>query len=430
MKIELIVRYLQQQMGMNPDAVGFDTMKKAIFIAMSANELNDLDGYYQLIQQDSSALQKLIETVVIPETSFFRDKKPFQVLKSNLRPLYRALCDEGEPLKILSVPSSTGEEPYSIAMTCLEAGLKYGEFEILACDISQRVLEVAERGLYSDYSFRGGCETYQQRYFTHKDNLFQINESLRNSVTFFQGNLIGDHFIDKVAQKFHIIFCRNLLIYFDKNTKYKAVSVIDSLLHDEGLLVVGHADTAILSNLGYRRFSDQLSFTYVKSHNTQQAVVKIDNSTLAEKGKRVMAALVAARTDIAPPQPSDEEKVSATTTSVSLKSSRNLIQEFEALLLNNEICRLTALCLRLIKESHESGIANHYLARIAFLEGDMQLAEERFKKAIYLRPDDEKALHFLAEISKKQGDEAAAQRYQQRANRIKARTSQSLKSSS
>ncbi len=366
MKIEPIVRYLQQQMGMNPDAVGFDTMKKAIYIAMSAHELDDLDGYYQLIQEDSSALQKLIDTVVIPETSFFRDKKPFQVLKNNLRLLYRSLCDEGEPIKILSVPSSTGEEPYSIAMTCLEAGLKYGEFEILACDISQRVLEVAQRGLYSDYSFRGGCEAYQQRYFSRKENLFQIDESLRNSVTFFQGNLIGDHFIDKVAKKFHIVFCRNLLIYFDKHTKCKAVSVIDSLLHDEGLLVVGHADTAVLSSLGYRRFSDQLSFTYVKSHNTQQAAAKIDNHTLAEKGKRVVAALVAARTDVASSQPPDVEEVTAAATAVAAKSGRDLIQEFETLLLKSEFCRLTALCLRLIKEPHESSIANHYLGRIAF----------------------------------------------------------------
>ncbi len=430
MKIELIVRYLQQQMGMNPEAVGFDTMKKAIYIAMSANDLDDLDGYYQLIQQDSAALQNLIDTVVIPETSFFRDKKPFQVLKNNVRPLYRALCEEGEPLKILSVPSSTGEEPYSIAMTCLEAGLKYGEFEILACDISQRVLEVAQRGLYSDYSFRGGCEAYQQRYFTRKEHLFQIDESLRNSVTFFQGNLIGDHFIDKVAKKFHIIFCRNLLIYFDKHTKCKAVSVIDSLLYDEGLLVVGHADTAILSDLGYRRFSDQLSFTYVKNHNAQRVVAKTDHDAFAEKGKRVMAALAAARTDMVSSPSPDVAEVSAAVTTVSVKSSRDLIQEFEALLLNNEFCRLTALCLRLIKEPHESGIAHHYLGRIAFLEGDMAVAEERFKKAIYLRPDDEKALHFLAEISKKQGDEAAAQRYQQRASRIKARTSQLLKSTS
>ena len=219
MKIESIVGYLQKQMGMNPDAVGFYTMKKAVYTAMLSRDLDDLDEYYQLIQSNGEALQGLIDAVVIPETSFFRDKKPFKVLKDNLRQLYRMLCSDGEPLKVLSVPSSTGEEPYSIAMTCLEAGLNYGEFEIHACDISQRVLDIAQRGLYSEYSFRGSHTTYQQRYFTPKGHFFQINDQLRKSVNFFQGNLISDQFTSQVEKKFHIVFCRNLLIYFDKDRK-------------------------------------------------------------------------------------------------------------------------------------------------------------------------------------------------------------------
>lgn len=422
MKIESIVGYLQEQMGMNPETVGFDTMKKAVYTAMLANDINDLDEYYLLIQQDSLALQGLIDAVVIPETSFFRDKKPFQVLKNNLRHLHRTLCDEGEPLKVLSVPSSTGEEPYSIAMTCLDAGLDYGEFEIHACDISQRVLDVARRGQYSEYSFRGGHTTYQQRYFTPQGHFFQIDEQLRASVNFFQGNLIGDQFMGQVEKGFHIVFCRNLLIYFDKPTKCKAISVIESLLHDDGLLVVGHADTAILPNLGYKPFSDQFSFTYVKSHNQQKAVVSTTNNhVLVEKGKQVMEALVAARTDIAASSPviikHNEGRVPSNS------STADIAQKIEALLLKKDFSQATTCCQTLMDKTGDKGMAHHYLGHIAFLQGEMQVAEKQFKRAVYLQPNNEEALCFLAKISKKQGDEAAAVRYQQRADRIKARIS-------
>ncbi len=427
MNIESIVGHLQKQMGMNPDAVGFDTMKKAVYTAMLASNLDDLDEYYQLIQSDSQTLQGLIDAVVIPETSFFRDKKPFQVLRNNLHQLYRTLCGKGEPLKILSVPSSTGEEPYSIAMTCLDAGLNYGEFEIHACDISQRVLDVARRGQYSEYSFRGNHTTYQQRYFTAKGHFFQINEQLRASVDFFQGNLIGDQFLSQVEKEFHIVFCRNLLIYFDKPTKCKAISAIESLLHDDGLLVVGHADTAILPSLGYKPFSDQFSFTYVKSHNQQKAVItSANNDVLMEKGKQVMAALVAARTDITASPPAtikhSEEAM------LSSSSIGDIVQEIEALLLKRDYSQATSCCQDLMKKPGDNGTAHHYLGRIAFLQGEMPVAEKQFKKAVYLQPNDEKALCFLAEISRKQGDDAAALRYQQRADRIKARTSSAQES--
>ncbi len=421
MKIESIVGYLKKQMGMNPDAVGFDTMKKAVYTAMLANDLEDLDEYYQLIQSDGDALQGLIDAVVIPETSFFRDKKPFKVLKDNLRQLYRTLCSNGEPLKVLSVPSSTGEEPYSIAMTCLDAGLDYGEFEIHACDISQRVLDIARRGLYSEYSFRGGHTTYQQRYFTPKGNFFQIDERLRKSVNFFQGNLISDQFVSQVEKGFHIVFCRNLLIYFDKPTKCKAISAIESLLHDEGLLVVGHADTAILPSLGYKPFLDQFSFTYVKSHNQQKPVITTANDVLMEKGKQVMAALVAARTKTAASSPviieHNKEAIASN------GSTDDVVQEIEVLLLKKDFPRATACCQVLMEKPDGNSTAHHYLGRIAFLQGEMVDAEKQFKKAIYLQPNDEKALYFLAKISKKQGDYTAALRYQQRADRIKARTS-------
>ena len=424
MNIELIVDFLQQKIGMNPESVGHDTMKKAIYSSMLAHDLDDFEYYYQLLNADSNVLQELIEAVIIPETSFFRDKQPFQALKENLRYFSRVFCKEGVPLKILSIPSSTGEEPYSIAMTCLEAGLSYDEFEIHACDISQRVLDVAVKGEYGEYSFRGCDPIYKQRYFTHEQGCYTIDENLKKTVRFFQGNLLGDGFVSDVGQRFHIVFCRNLLIYFDRQTKRKAIDVITLLLHDDGVLVVGHADTAVLPSLGYKSLSHGFSFTYVKCHSEHKPIVS-DNNTLTLKGLKLIEELTAARSPkneapsfLAVPS---HETVNAHGDDEQLKTKSELYQEIEKFFYEKEFLMARKLCETYIVEFSGEGEVYHILGRIALAEGEPETAEEHFKKAIYLHPDDENALYYLTEIMKQKGDKAAALRYQQRADRIKAR---------
>lgn len=424
MNVSQIVEFLQQKIGMNPDSVGHDTMKKAIYTSMLAYDLDDLEYYYQLLHTDETVLQELIDAVVIPETLFFRDKQPFQALKENLKNFSRTFCKEGEPLKILSVPSSTGEEPYSIAMTCLEAGLNYDEFEIHACDISQRLLDVAAKGEYGEYSFRGCDPIYKARYFSHRDGYYQIDKALQKTVRFFQGNLIGSGFVNNIGQRFHIVFCRNLLIYFDRQTKRKALDAITLLLHDDGVLVVGHADTAILPSLGYKSFSHEFSFTYVKGNSQHQPIVNV-NKRLTQKGLELIEALTEARSPSSPPSPPWEKAYEMTNEArdEEVKTKKQLYQEIEQLFVEKEFLMARKLCETYTAEFGGDGKIYHMLGRIALAEGEIEIAEENFKKAIYLHPDDENALYYLTNIVTQRGDDEAARRYQQRAERIKARKS-------
>ncbi len=421
MNIEDIVKYLQFKMGMNPDSVGHGTMKKAIYTAMHEKKIDNIDCYYQLIDNEPEVLQALIDGVIIPETSFFRDKNPFISLKEHLAGFKSRLCEFDEPLKILSIPSSTGEEPYSIAMTCLEAGLKHSEFEIHAYDISQRVLDIAQKGIFSEYSFRGCDPLYKSRYFSYQDEQYKIDENLQNTVSFFLGNLISEGFVTQVAQRYHIVFCRNLLIYFDRPTKRKAIGVVSLLLHDDGLLVVGHADTAILPSLGYKSFSQRFSFAYVKSDSEHKECER-EQYSIIQRGKELIESLSAVRksTSMAlsppPPLPAVIDKGEV--------ADRDTYQKIEELISEKKFKEAKNLCYQQLMGMGSEGVIEHYLGSISFHQGEMVEAEVHFKKAIYLQPNDAIALHFLANIRHLCGDKLASLRYEQRAERIKARNHQ------
>ena len=424
MNIDVIVEFLQKKIGISPDSIGPVTIKKAIQSSMLANDVEDLTIYYQLITTDQNALQELIDAVVIPETSFFRDKKPFQSLKDNIHYFREIFCKNGESLKILSVPSSTGEEPYSIAMTCLEAGLDYGDFEIHACDISTRVLDVAKRGLYSEYSFRGCDYQYKNQFFSEKNGEYLIDEKLRSSVNFFQANLIGEGFLSNFEEPFHIVFCRNLLIYFDRPTKKKAVDVITQLLHDDGVLVVGHADTAILPSLGYKSFSNQFSFAYVKGQS-QHNLSNVASPSFEDKGKKIIAALIAARGGEAD-DTHKEAVLSVTEVDFTDSPASNFDQVYEEIhmyLMEKNYLMAQELCEKHIERNGGDDRVFHYLGQVFFEKGEFQYSEAYFKKAVYLKPENERALEYLSKIERQRGNVAAAQRYEQRAARIIARKS-------
>ncbi len=418
MKVEDIVMLLKEKIGVNPDSIGHDAIKKVICNSMEEHGVESVALYYSTLTQDDAALQDLIESVVIPETLFFRDKQPFEAIKENVALLRRVLCDDGEPIRILSIPSSTGEEPYSIAISCVEAGLNAEEFEIYAFDISNRALRIAEEARYGDYSFRGCEPSYKERYFQYKDGYYHVNREIRDPVRFFHGNLIEETFLNSLEKSnFHIIFCRNLLIYFDRTTKIKAMNIISELLHDDGLLVVGHADTAMLPSLGYKRFSQKYSFTYIRGDSCLKPYEDV-NQRLKIRGKELIQTLSESRRLHAEKNRKSEKK-SCEKTRLTKKAC---YQQIEILIDSNNFVDAEDLCKEYIADFSDDGEIYHYLGVVLYVQDKYDVAEEAFKKAVYLHPGDESALLYLAEIARNRGETAVAERYEQRAARIKSRT--------
>ena len=235
-------KLLEETIGMNPEVLGDKSLARAVRERMSVCKLENEERYLEKLRSSPQEMEALVDIVVIPETSFFRDKGPFATLGQYARDEWMP-ARHAEPLRILSAPCSSGEEPYSIAMALMEAGLKPGEYEIDALDISRALLRKAERAAYTQYSFRGVPVSLRNRYFETVGSEFVLKGQVRQGVSFTQGNLLDGHILASKLP-YDVVFCRNLLIYLGEEARGRVVSVIERLVARNGLLFVGHAETS------------------------------------------------------------------------------------------------------------------------------------------------------------------------------------------
>lgn len=192
------------------------------------------------------ALEKaVVEAMTTNETFFFRDKVPFDIFKDNLLPRYIKDRSSSRRLRIWCAASSTGQEPYSIAMLLNEASARISgwQVEIVASDISADVLQKAKDGVYTQFEVQRGLPPeFLSRYFTQVGDNWQISQQIRSMVDFREVNLIHD--FSSLGQ-FDIVYCRNVLIYFDLPTKVDVLARLAKALAPDGSLVLGASETVI-----------------------------------------------------------------------------------------------------------------------------------------------------------------------------------------
>ena len=204
---------------------------------------------------DAGEMDTLLDTVAVHETYFFREKRQLHAFNEHIIP---ELARSNEAIHIWSAGCSTGEEAYTIAMLIAERGLlDDGRVQLLATDLSRRVIEQARRGLYGSTSFRTTEPDYQQQYFHDAGrSLWQASDRLRDAVQFEQANLIGPD-AERLqppasAGGFDAIFCRNVLMYFDEEAAHQTLGLIYSLLKDGGYLLLGHAESLLPLGSGFK----------------------------------------------------------------------------------------------------------------------------------------------------------------------------------
>ena len=236
----VVERLLAERIGLDPMSVGRGLIARGVHARMTSLGLRSKADYERALLAPGDELQALVEEVVVPESWFFRDDRPFEVLADFARSGW--LVDLARPpLTALSLPCAGGEEPYSIALTLLEAGLPADRFRVDAVDVSTRALARAIAGVYGSNSFRGSGSRLRERYFHEQNGAFTLDLSIRSTVRFHVGNLLDPGmFADRPP--FDVIFCRNLLIYLDDDAQARAFATLNRLLVDGGLLFLGHAD--------------------------------------------------------------------------------------------------------------------------------------------------------------------------------------------
>jgi chemotaxis protein methyltransferase CheR len=208
-----------------------------------------LPGITELVQKMKSGSEALtsdvVEAMTTNETFFFRDKIPFDHLRDTMMPALLQARASRRSLRIWCAASSTGQEPYSIAMCLKELGaaLAGWRVEIIGTDLSQAVLEKSRAGIFSQFEVQRGLPIQLLvKHFTQVGELWQINADIRAMVQYRQLNLLHDF-----AQlgTFDVIFCRNVLIYFDQETKAGIFGRLAKVVEPDGFLVLGAAESVV-----------------------------------------------------------------------------------------------------------------------------------------------------------------------------------------
>jgi chemotaxis protein methyltransferase CheR len=194
---------------------------------------------------DPALMTAVVEAMTTNESFFFRDKMPFEHFRATIMPALIAARRSARSIRIWSAASSTGQEPYSLAM-CLkeiERELLGWRIEMVATDLSGEVLEKARAGIYSQFEVQRGLPIQLLvKHFTRSGEFWQIAPELRAMVRYRQLNLLGDF---SQLGMFDLVFCRNVLIYFDAETKTDVLNRIARITAPDGYLVLGAAETVV-----------------------------------------------------------------------------------------------------------------------------------------------------------------------------------------
>jgi chemotaxis protein methyltransferase CheR len=220
---------------------------------LEQHRLRSFEEYYHFLRYDrkrEEELSILIDNLTTNETYFFRESSQLRAFSEEVLPELRKTQAGRKTLRIWSAGCSTGEEPYTIAILLLESGDWWRDWqvEILGSDINQRVLHAARRGVYKKSAHRATSPERLVKYFIDEKGDYRIIDSVKELVSFSSVNLL-DPFKTSLISNMDIIFCRNVIIYFDKEAKKKVIESFHRKLRDGGYLFLGHSESLInLSN--------------------------------------------------------------------------------------------------------------------------------------------------------------------------------------
>jgi chemotaxis protein methyltransferase WspC len=395
---------LQDAMGLDATSIGSSALERAVELRMQASNHSGMQAYIEFACASQTELQQLIETIVVPETWFGRDPQAFALLSRWVSESWLPEHPQG-PLHLLSLPCSTGEEPYSMAMTLLEAGFPAGRLSIDAVDISERALALARRAIYGKNSFRGAELAFRGHHFDATTAGWHLRESVQALVRFQQGNMFADDFLPG-TERYDAIFCRNVLIYFDRATQDRAVAVLRRLLARKAILFVGPSETSLLLNHGFAAIKAPLAFAFQKC----------DTAAATKKPPSRMATLARVR-----PPASRQPRAPAPVESKANVRTDGLDAAVE-LADAGRFAEAVALCAAHVKQFGPAARAFRLIAMIRAEAGDPEAAAANYRSALYLDPDDYEALIHLGLLLEKQGDASGAGALFRRAKRIESRT--------
>ena len=402
---------LSQRLGLLPELLGSSVVERALDVVLGKAGPEDREERAaRLLEDEGEEWQMLVDEVIVPETWFFRDSEPFQFLASYVTEKWRP-ANRTKTFQTLCIPCASGEEPYSVAMTLLDAGLEASRIRIDAADVSDRVLARARLGVYRRTSFREKSGRFREEYFVNGEEDRRVREEVARLVRFEKANLL-DLSVFRQRAPYDAIFCRNALIYFDERARREVVRGVRELLHEEGLLFTGHSELMHFCEAGFVQVDYPQSFACRKGEPTREAApgrspaatgatATVYNATMPRRA----APPDAGRPGRARPAPEPPPG----------------LEQAEQLANRGELEAATAICERLLAEGAQDPDVYGLLGVISESGGKVESAEEFFRKALYLAPHHYESLLHMSLLCERRGDVEGSRLYRARAGRALSR---------
>jgi len=419
-----IEQALARWIGLDVSTIGRPAVQRAARSRMAALGLDTPAAYAARLEADQQERDALVEEVVVAESWFFRDPQVFDFVARFALTL--AALPGRLPVRILSAPCAGGEEPYSIAMALLEAGLVPGQFRIDAVDVSRVALARAAAGRYSANAFRNADLAFRDRWFTPHAGGNLLDDRVRAPVTLAHANLLDQAFrVDR--EPYDVVFCRNLLIYLDAEARGRVESLLDSLLRPDGLLVLGAAEPPILKGdwmpagaasvfalrRGVRTAPRQPAAAPAALPRRVAASTRPAEAVSPQPAARQRPMQPAQPRRTQPPEPAIEAAPAALFDDVLARAGQlaNAGRYHDALVLCDEAQAAIGPSPRLF----------FLMGMLHQAAGDLDRAEGCLHKTLYLDAAHDEALLALALLATQRGDTRMAETYRQSAARVLAR---------
>jgi chemotaxis protein methyltransferase WspC len=378
-----------------------DTVERAVRERMLKLGLSAREDYVPL--PGTPEFEALVDLVTVPESWMFRDPEVFETALRFVQ--RRLLSHPGRQLAILSLPCAGGEEPYSMAMALARAGVNPAQCRIDAVDLSQAAIERARLGRYTRNAFRGADLAFRDRWFERDGEDYVLAEAPRRYVRFSQGNLLQPAALAQHGGRYDLVFCRNLLIYFDEPGRAAAAAAIQALLLDDGLLLSGCAEAPVFCRGGFAPPSPGVAYALQKQ-------------ALATVRLRPRSAPLPA-----PAAPRAPQQAAPAPTVVKPGASAGaLIAQARQLADAGRLLEAKRACQEALALQPDLAEAWFLLGVIGEAGGEPRAAERHLRRCLYLQPEHYEALCSLALLHEQRGDALDADLLRRRAARVHARS--------
>jgi chemotaxis protein methyltransferase WspC len=396
--IEDLVR---ERVGLDPRSIGANVIERAVRLQMKRLGLKTTEQHCQLLQHSPADWRELVESLMVTETWFFRDREAFTALARLVQDHWLPAHPEGR-LHLLSLPCSSGEEPFSIAMALLDAGVPAERFIINSADLSTRALAQAELGVYRKNSFRGEDLEFRRRYFHKSKEGFVMDSLVRGRTRFAQTNVLTQP-VPFGNEVYDFIFCRNMLIYLDSAAQKVVLEKMAGLLGPAGTLFVGPAELPLAVRHGFLSAQLPKAFACRKPSGHAAHLHRPPDNLPAPAGVRTGVVLS--------PALDGGELERSVAMQVELQQAQKLAD-------TGYLAEAAGICEAHLRRNGPSADAYYLLGLVRDARGEMQ-AIECYRKALYLEPNHREALLQMSLLAQRNGDASAARNFRRRAERTR-----------